>query len=141
MRRLLLVAALIALMSLPVAAQSPKSYSCEVANVYGLSDSGVLQPSVGLGRTGDRFQINVRTGEMTGSPVFSSSHWARTTVLDSGTSPGGSFLKMMYSSPSSNGEFMIVGYLVIQGTIEDPSRPFLFQVAAELYSGVCSGTF
>jgi hypothetical protein len=142
MRGLLLVAASVAL-STPVAAETPKSYFCEVTNIYELSDSGVLQSSGGLDvlikKENNRFQININTGEMTGT-LFSSSNWARTSVLDSGTSPSGSFLKVMYSSPPG-GEFTNVGYLEIQGRIEQPSRPFLYEVGGGLYSGTCRAAF
>jgi hypothetical protein len=143
MRGLLFVAAVGALVSTPVAAETPKSYFCEVTNIYELSDSGVLQSSGGLDvlikKQNNRFQININTGEMTGT-LFSSSNWARTSVLDSGTSPSGSFLKVMYSSPPG-GEFTNVGYLEIQGRIDQPSRPFLYEVGGELYSGVCRAAF
>ena len=142
MRGLLLVVASLAL-STPVAAETPKSYFCEVTNIYELSDSGVLQSSGGLDvlikKENNRFQININTGEMTGT-LFSSSNWARTSVLDSGTSPSGSFLKVMYSSPPG-GEFTNVGYLEIQGRIDQPSRPFLYEVGGELYSGTCRADF
>ena len=145
MRGLLLVAASVALVSTSVAAQPPIFYLCEVGNVYELNFSGEVQQTFGgIGRRGDRFQIDVNTGEMTGIPAFSSSGWAKTSVLDPGTNPtldpgtrAESFLKVMYSSPSPNGEFMNVGYLVIQGTVQQPSRPFLYQVGPELYSGTC----
>jgi hypothetical protein len=142
MRGLLLIAASVAL-STPVAAETPKSYFCEVTNIYELSDSGVLQSSGGLDvlikKQNNRFQININTGEMTGT-LFSSSNWARTSVLDSGTSPSGSFLKVMYSSPPG-GEFTNVGYLEIQGRSDQPSRPFLYEVGGGFYSGTCRAAF
>jgi hypothetical protein len=126
-----------------VTAETPKSYFCEVTNIYELSDSGVVQSSGGLDvlikKENNRFQININTGEMTGT-LFSSSNWARTSVLDSGTSPSGSFLKVMYSSPPG-GEFTNVGYLEIQGRIDQPSRPFLYEVGGGLYSGTCRAAF
>jgi hypothetical protein len=145
MRRLLLVAASVALLSTPVAAQPPISYLCEVGNVYELSFTGEVQQTYGgIGRRGDRFQINVNTGEMTGEkPIFSSGSWAKTSVIDPGTNPmldpgtrAESFLKVMYSSPI-DAEVMNFGYLVIQGKVQQPSRPFLYQVGPELYSGTC----
>jgi hypothetical protein len=119
-------------------AETPKSYFCEISNVYELGDAGVLQSSGHSREKGERFQINIKTGEMTGG-LFSSSHWARTSVLDSGTSPRGSFLKVIYASPP--GEFVNTGYLQIHGTIEQPSRPFLYVYSGSLYSGVCSAAF
>ncbi len=132
-----LVAASVALVSTQVAAQPPTSYLCEVGNVYELSFSGEVQQTFGgIGRRGDRFQINVDTGEMTGeNPTFSSGRWAKTAVIDSGTSLAGSF-KVMYSSPP-DGELVNVGYLEIQGTVAQPSRPFLYQLGGALYSGTC----
>jgi hypothetical protein len=140
-RRKLLAAMSFALVSMPATAQTPKSYFCEIKNVYGLSDAGILQPGGNVSaRSGDRFQINIKTGEMNGPASFSSTSWARISVLDSGTSPKGSFLKIMYSSPPG-GDFVNVGYLQIQGTIEQPNRPFLYSYSGSLYSGVCSGAF
>jgi hypothetical protein len=130
-------------MSMPAtAAQIPKSYFCEVKNAYELSDGGALQSATSrIGRgTGERFQINIKTGEMVGASPFSSSHWARTLVIDPGTSTSGSFLKVMYSSPP-DGDFVNVGFLEIRGTIEQSSRPFLYNYGPSLYSGVCSAAF
>jgi hypothetical protein len=127
-------------------AQTPKSYFCEVVKAYELSDSGVLQSSGGIDgrRKGERFQINMKTGEMTemtGDYSFSSRSWARISVLDSGTSPDeGSFFKVMYSSPP-DAKVVNVGYLEIQGTIEQPSRPFLYKYGPSMFSGVCSVAF
>ena len=137
MREALFVAASVALLSTPVAAQPPISYLCEVGNVYELSFTGEVQQTYGgIGRRGDRFQINVNTGEMTGEkPIFSSGSWAKTSVIDPGTRAE-SFLKVMYSSPI-DAEVMNFGYLVIQGKVQQPSRPFLYQVGPELYSGTC----
>jgi hypothetical protein len=137
MRWLLLVAASVALVSAPVAAQPPTAYSCEVKNVYDLSMTGeVVQSFVSPGRRGDRFQIKADTGAMTAeNPTFSSTGWAETSVLNSGTSLG-QFLKVMYSS-KPDGEFKNVGYLEIQGPFTQPSRPFLYYVAGSLYSGAC----
>ena len=69
-------------------AQTPKSYLCEVINVYELSDSGALQSGGPDGdQKGTRFQVNIKTGEMTGGYfIFNSSDWPRTTVLDPRTS-------------------------------------------------------
>jgi hypothetical protein len=139
MRGLLLVAGSVALVSTAVAAQRPTSYLCEVSNVYELNLTGEVQQTFGgIGRRGDRFQINVNTGEMKGeNPTFNSTGWAKTSVLDSGTSPSaGSFAKVMYSSPPDD-ESINVGYLVIQGAVQQPNRPFLYQAGPELYSGTC----
>jgi hypothetical protein len=69
---------------------------------------------------------------------WSSAQWARTLVLDSGTDPKGSSLKVMYSSWQGRGdELMGVAYLEIQGKIEQPSRPFLYEYMGVLFSGVC----
>ncbi len=128
------------LMATSATAQTPKSYLCEVINVYELSDSGALQQSGGPDgdKKGARFQVNIKTGEMTGGySIFSSSDWPRTTVLDPGTSPRGSFLKVLYSSPP-NGEFMNVGHLELQGGVEQGRRPFIYQYSTSLFSGVCS---
>jgi hypothetical protein len=119
-------------------AETPKAYFCEVVNAYELSDSGVLR-SLDDDRKGERFQVNIKTGEMTGD-YFSSSSWARTSVLDSGTSPKGSYLKVLYSSPP-DGEFVNVGYLELQGTFEQRRRPFLYKYGPSLFSGVCSVAF
>jgi hypothetical protein len=127
-------------------AQTPKSYFCEVVETYELTDTGVLQSSGGIDdrRKGERFQINMKTGEMTemtGDYSFSSRSWARTSVLDSGTSPDeGSFFKVMYSSPP-DAKVVNVGYLEIQGTIEQPSRPFLYKYGPSMFSGVCRVAF
>jgi hypothetical protein len=141
-RRKLLAAVWFALASMPATAETPKSYFCEIKNEYRLSDAGTLQPvaSVVGARAGDRFQINIKTGEMNGPASFSSASWARISVIDSGTSPSGSFLKVMYSSPPG-GDFVNVAYLQIQGTIELPNRSFLYSYSGSLYSGVCSGAF
>jgi hypothetical protein len=137
MRGLLLVAASVALVSTPVAAQPPTSYLCEVRNVYQLSLSGDVEQSFGgSGRRGDRFKIDANTGEMTGASALTSGGWAKTAVIDSGTSLTGSF-KVMASSPSPDGESTNVGYLEIQGTMEQPRRPFLYQLGGSLYSGTC----
>ena len=142
MRVQFLSAAWLALASVPATAQTPRSYFCEIKNEYRMSDAGTLQPvaSVFGARAGDRFQINIKTGEMNGPASFSSSSWARISVLDSGTSPKGSFLKIMYSSPPG-GDFVNVAYLQIQGTIEQPNRPFLYSYSGSLYSGVCSAAY
>jgi hypothetical protein len=127
-------------------AQTPKSYFCEVVKTYELTDTGVLQSSGGIDdrRKGERFQINMKTGEMTemtGDYSFSSRSWARTSVLDSGTSPDeGSFFKVMYSSPP-DAKVVNVGYLEIEGTIEQPSRPFLYKYGPSMFSGVCRVAF
>jgi hypothetical protein len=143
MRRLLLgVGTLAMVMSTPATAvQTPKSYFCKVKNTYGLSDAGEIKPlSDQSAWTGERFQINIKTGEMIGTSPFSSSQWARISVLDSGTSQQGSFLKVMYSS-EPNGDFVNDAYLTIQGRIEQSSRPFLYTFGPWLYSGVCSAAF
>jgi hypothetical protein len=126
--------------SIPAAAQTPKAYFCEVTNIYELSDAGALQPVVSSSKKGDHFQIDIKTGEMTGTPLFSSNNWPNISVLDFGTSPSGSFLKVMYSSPHDR-EFVNVGYLEIQGTIKDQSRPFIYEEASALHSGVCRPAF
>ncbi len=140
MRWLSLVAASAALVSMPVEARTPKFYFCDVMNFYELSDAGAVQPiSVPLGRKkGDHFQIDIRTGEMTGA--FSSDTWTVTSVIDNGTSPAGSFVKVIYSSPPGR-EFVNVGYLEIRGTIDQQSRPFLYKDGPSLYSGVCHAAF
>jgi hypothetical protein len=143
MREALFVAASVALVSMPAVAQTPRAYSCEVANVYELSDGGALQSQSGgglAGKKGDRFRIDIKTGEMTGTVPFISRFWTRISVLDSGTSPSGSFLKVMYSSPP-DGEFVNVAFLQIQGTVQNPSRPFVCEDSAWLYSGVCRVAF
>ena len=144
MCRLLLVATSVMAMSVPAtAAQIPKSYLCEVKNAYELSDAGAIQSAtskIGRGDDDNRFQINIKTGAMTGSGSLRSSGWARTLVLDPGTSSSGSFLKVMYSSPP-NRDFTNVGYLEIQRTIEQLSRPFLYNEGGSLYSGVCIAAF
>jgi hypothetical protein len=140
MRGLLFVVASVALVSSSTIAQTPRSYFCEVTNVYELSDAGALQSVSGSeGKKGDHFQIDIKTGEMSGTSL-SSIYWANTSVLDFGTSPRGSFLKVMYSSPPGS-EFMNVAYLEVQGTIKQPSRPFLFKEGRSLYSGVCRTAF
>jgi len=77
---------------------------------------------------------------MTGTIPFISRFWERISVLDSGTSPSGSFLKVMYSSPPDR-ELVNVAFLQIQGTIQNPIRPFLYEDSAWLYSGVCRVAF
>jgi hypothetical protein len=118
-------------------AQPPKSYFCEVVKAYDLSDSGVLRSLED--KKGERFQVNIKTGEMTGD-YFSSSSWARTSVIDPGTSPKGSYVKVLYSSPP-DGEFVNVGYLELQGRVEQRSRPFLYNYGPSLFSGVCGAAF
>jgi hypothetical protein len=143
MRRLLLVGTPVIALSMPAtAAQMPTSYLCEVKNAYDLSDGGAIKRSAsrGIVNVGERFQINIKTGEMIGAGAFSSQGWATISVLDPGTSSSGSDLKVMYSSPADNGGTN-AGYLQIQGTIEQPSRPFLYNWAVWLYSGVCSAAF
>jgi hypothetical protein len=122
------------------AAQIPKSYLCEVKNIYELGDAGAIQSTVRRGNDDNRFQIKIKTGEMIGSGSLRSSGWAKTLVLDPGTSPSGSFLKVMYSSPPGS-DFTNVGYLEIQGTVEQLSRPFLYNQGGSLYSGVCIAAF
>jgi hypothetical protein len=122
------------------AAQMPTSYLCEVKNAYDLSDGGDVKRSANRSDVGERFQVNIKTGEMLGG-AFSSRGWATISVLDHGTSSGGSYLKVMYSSPSANGDFTNAGYLQIQGKIEQSNRPFLYYYSGSLYSGVCSAAF
>jgi hypothetical protein len=139
MCRLLLVAAPVIAMSMPAtAAQMPTSYLCEVKNAYDLSDGGDIKRSANRSDVGERFQVNIKTGEMLGAGAFSSRGWATISVLDHGTSSG-SYLKVVYSSPSANGgDFTNAGYLQIEGKIEQSSRPFLYNYSGSLYSGVCS---
>jgi hypothetical protein len=140
MRSLLLVATSVMAMSLPAtAAQMPTSYLCEVKNAYDLSDGGNIKRSDNRTDVGERFQVNIKTGEMLGAGAFSSRYWATISVLDHGTSSSGSNLKVMYSSPS--GDFTNAGYLQIEGKIEQSSRPFLYNWSGALYSGVCSAAF
>ena len=146
MRRLLLVATSVMVMSVSAtAAQMPTSYLCEVKNAYELSDSGAIKrPDInrwGPVDVGERFQINIKTGEMLGAGAFSSRYWATISVLDPGTTSSGSYLKVMYSSPSANSDFTNAGYLQMQGKLEQSSRPFLYNWSGSLYSGVCSAAF
>jgi hypothetical protein len=125
------------------AAQMPTSYLCEVKNTSELSDGGAIKRSANpMVRVGERFQVNIKTGEMIGSAgALSSQGWTTISVLDPGTSSSGSSLKVLNSSPSDNGDFTNAGYLQIYGTIEQPSRPFLYSWSFELFSGVCSAAF
>jgi len=142
MRRLLLVAIPVIALSLPAtAAQIPTSYLCEVKNAYDLSDGGDIKRSDNRTDVGERFQVNIKTGEMLGAGAFSSRYWAAISVLDHGTRSSRSNLKVMYSSPSANGDFTNAGYLQMQGKIEQSGRPFLYNWSGSLYSGVCSAAF
>jgi hypothetical protein len=150
MCRLLLVATSVMAMSVSAtAAQMPTSYLCEGKNAYDLSDGGAIKRSANpMVRVGERFQINIKTGEMIGAGALSSQGWDTISVLDPGTSSSGSSLKVLYSSPadkrlysSPSGDFTNAGYLQIQGTIEQPSRPFIYKWSFELFSGVCSAAF
>jgi hypothetical protein len=124
-----------------MAAQTPKYYRCEIRTIYQLTDGGALKPpNTGVAQLGERFQVNIKTGGISGSPLFDSSNWGATTVLDPGTSQQGSFVKILYTSPPG-GDFLNVAFLQIEGTIEQPSRPFLFENGSLLYSGVCSAVF
>ena len=140
MRRLLLVAISVMAMSVSAtAAQMPTSYLCEVKNAYDLSDGGDVKRSANRTYVGDRFQVNIKTGEMLGAGAFSSRYWTTISVLDHGTSSSGSNLKVMYSSPSD--DFTNAGYLQIEGKIEQSSRPFLYNWSGALYYGVCTAAF
>ena len=119
----------------------PTFYLCEVKNAYDLSDGGDIKRSANRIDVGERFQININTGEMLGAGAFSSRYWATISVLDPGISSSGSYLKVMYSSPSANGDFTNAGYLQMQGKLEQSSRPFLYNWSGSLYSGVCSAAF
>ncbi len=129
----------VVLAPLPAAAQTAQPYYCEVVSIYKLGDDGVLKSNSGGGaggKIGDRFQVDIASGEMVGPRPFGSKGWSKISVLDPGTSPRGSAAKVLYSSPPDK-EFVNVGFLQIHGSVRDLSRPFFYDYGALLYSGRC----
>nr|GAJ32393.1 hypothetical protein BDOA9_0115810 [Bradyrhizobium sp. DOA9] len=129
----------IALLPVPVAAQTAQPYSCDVVSIHKLGENGVLQSNSGGGaggKIGDRFQVDIVSGDMIGPRPFRSKGWPKTSVIDPGTSPRGSSSKVLYSSLPDR-EFVNVGFLQIHGAIQDLRRPFFFDYGGLLYSGVC----
>jgi hypothetical protein len=129
----------VALLPIASSAQTSQPYTCAVVSIYRLGDDGVLRSNPGGGaggHIGDRFQVDIVSGEMIGPRPFGSNNWPKTSVIDHGTSSRGSSFKVLYSSPP-DGEFVNVGFLQIHGVIQDLRRPFLYDNGGLLYSGVC----
>lgn len=129
----------VALLPIPSWAQTAQPYTCAVVSIYNPGDDGVLQSHSGGGaggHLGDRFQVDVVSGEMIGPRPFRSKGWSKISVIDPGTSPRGSWSTVLYSSPPDQ-EFVNVGFLQIYGVIKDLRRPFIYDHGGWLYSGVC----
>jgi hypothetical protein len=132
-----LIAHVLLLSSEQLRAQQPTSYLCEVVASYRISGDALqnIRTSRYKGNAyGQRFQINIKSGAMVGE-VFTSRHWARTTILDDGLSPRGSSFKVLYSSPPGS-EFINVAWLQVHVS-ESANRPFIFLDDDEAFTGVC----
>lgn len=137
--KLVFAAAAVALLPFSSWAQTAVPYTCDVVSIYKPGDDGSLQSHSGGGaggHLGDRFQVDVVSGKMTGPRPFRSQGWPKITVIDSGTSPRGSWPVIMYSTPLGE-EFVNVVVLQIYGVVKDVRRPFLFTHGGWFYSGVC----
>ena len=121
-------------------AQAPRVFLCEVVGSYTPNKAGTLQgiaesPMRGGQTKGQRFQVDIQSGAMTGDG-FSSRTWPRTIVLDNGSSDRGSSYKVFYTSPPG-GEFINLAYLQINIYEDGLDKPFVLIEAAEVFTGNC----